>query len=122
MAVRPPRRCTMCPAIATHHGRCEQHQVKPWANASANTKALSGRQRHQLRAQALASDPKCAVCGATDIELLELDHITEIADGGAKLDPDNTWLLCITCHAIKTQAARKARAAKRRARRTRPRG
>lgn len=38
------------------------------------------------------------------------DHIIELRDNGAPLDPTNIMLLCGTCHANKTVAARVARA------------
>ena len=38
------------------------------------------------------------------------DHIVEIADGGARLDPNNVMLRCGPCHGVKTAEARAARA------------
>jgi hypothetical protein len=38
------------------------------------------------------------------------DHIVEIIDGGAKLDPTNVLLRCGPCHGRKTAASRAARA------------
>jgi 5-methylcytosine-specific restriction protein A len=37
------------------------------------------------------------------------DHIQELSDGGALLDPRNIQLLCSSCHVSKTIAARKKR-------------
>jgi 5-methylcytosine-specific restriction protein A len=37
------------------------------------------------------------------------DHIIEIVDGGAKLDPSNVMLRCGPCHGRKTAIARTAR-------------
>ena len=37
------------------------------------------------------------------------DHIRELKDGGARLDPINIELLCHSCHNRKTAAARSAR-------------
>lgn len=110
---RPQARCTQCNQLATKRGRCDQHQRKAWETKSANSQALTGRQRQRLRDRQLAISPTCGVCAEKDTSLLELDHIVEIADGGAPLDPTNTWLLCVTCHGIKTQAARRARNTKR---------
>lgn len=39
------------------------------------------------------------------------DHIVEIKDGGARLDPDNVQLLCRPCHMRKTAKAKAARVA-----------
>lgn len=117
MPTRAPVRCTQCKAIATHHGRCDDHQRKAWENPSANSQALTGRQRAMLRERELARHPYCGVCDEDTVRLLQLDHIVEVADGGALMDPDNLWLLCKTCHEIKTKAARAARNDKRRSRR-----
>lgn len=38
------------------------------------------------------------------------DHIREIRDGGARLDPANVMLRCWPCHTRKTAGARAARA------------
>jgi 5-methylcytosine-specific restriction protein A len=39
------------------------------------------------------------------------DHIVELNDGGAKLDPNNIQLLCGSCHTSKTMASRGERMA-----------
>ena len=41
------------------------------------------------------------------------DHVIEIADGGARLDPANVLLRCAPCHGRKTAMARAARARER---------
>lgn len=38
------------------------------------------------------------------------DHVIEIKDGGAKLDPHNVLLRCAACHGRKTAATRADRA------------
>lgn len=40
---------------------------------------------------------------------LYADHITELQDGGAPLDPANGQALCARCHGRKTARARAAR-------------
>lgn len=40
------------------------------------------------------------------------DHVVELKDGGAPLDPANVRLLCGACHSAKTARARAARMAK----------
>ncbi|WP_121219738.1 HNH endonuclease [Oceanibaculum indicum] len=37
------------------------------------------------------------------------DHIHEIIDGGARLDPTNVMLRCSSCHAVKTAAEARRR-------------
>jgi 5-methylcytosine-specific restriction endonuclease McrA len=52
---------------------------------------------------------RCEACGATD-GVIYGDHIKEVRDGGAELDPANVQLLCPSCHGRKTSAARARRA------------
>ncbi|WP_331253050.1 HNH endonuclease signature motif containing protein [Acetobacter sicerae] len=52
----------------------------------------------------------CQKCGRVDVRLFG-DHIRELKDGGAPLDPANIQLLCGSCHTIKTARARAARMA-----------
>jgi 5-methylcytosine-specific restriction endonuclease McrA len=45
----------------------------------------------------------CRVCGTrARRQQLEVDHIREIARGGASLDYDNLQTLCKSCHRRKT--------------------
>jgi hypothetical protein len=50
----------------------------------------------------------CLACGK-HATYLEADHIVELKDGGAPLDPANVLLLCRPCHARKTNQARDER-------------
>lgn len=50
----------------------------------------------------------CERCGSTHRVLG--DHIKELRDGGAPLDPANVMLLCQSCHQRKTADARARRA------------
>ena len=108
MPTAAPTRCH-CGARATHQGRCEAHQRKPWETPSRNTRTLTltRHQRATIRADQLAREPHCRHCGAEDN--LEVDHIIEIADGGAHDDPGNLATLCRDCHSAKTAEARAAR-------------
>jgi len=56
--------------------------------------------------------PRCEQCGRTGTRLFG-DHIIELQDGGAPLDPSNIQMLCGSCHSHKTLAARAARFAQR---------
>jgi 5-methylcytosine-specific restriction enzyme A len=40
-----------------------------------------------------------------------VDHIVELKDGGAPLDRSNLWLLCGSCHSLKTAGERARRTA-----------
>lgn len=57
----------------------------------------------------------CAMCHAKDLynRAWDIDHITEISDGGAN-HPDNLQLLCAGCHAVKTHRNAVRRNAERR--------
>ena len=50
----------------------------------------------------------CQECGTRDGRMIA-DHIVEIEDGGAALDPTNGQTLCLSCHNRKTAAARSER-------------
>jgi 5-methylcytosine-specific restriction endonuclease McrA len=63
--------------------------------------------------QLVASRGKaCQECGRSDVRLFG-DHVHEIKDGGALLDPTNIRLLCGSCHTKKTAKTRAARMAQR---------
>ncbi|MDP3550621.1 MAG: HNH endonuclease [Novosphingobium sp.] len=51
---------------------------------------------------------KCEDCG-TGVGRIYADHVRELKDGGAALDPMNVRLRCATCHGIKTEAVRRER-------------
>lgn len=53
----------------------------------------------------------CVMCGAGGKGVRVLgDHIVEVKDGGAELDPENVQLLCLPCHNRKTASQRARRA------------
>jgi 5-methylcytosine-specific restriction protein A len=111
MPTAPPTRCH-CGHPATNQGRCDQHQPKPWANPSANTRLLSRHQRRAFRDAVLTHEPACRNCGSTTN--LRADHIIPVADGGAHHDPNNGQTLCEPCHEAKTRAEQAARRQRRR--------
>jgi 5-methylcytosine-specific restriction endonuclease McrA len=52
----------------------------------------------------------CAACGAAGSEVrLYVDHVVELKDGGAWLDPLNAQVLCGSCHNKKTAEVKQAR-------------
>jgi 5-methylcytosine-specific restriction protein A len=57
-------------------------------------------------------DPICKTPGRTGMRVYG-DHIRELQDGGALLDPSNIQLLCAPCHGRKTAAERDKRLSKR---------
>ena len=52
---------------------------------------------------------KCEDCGKGG--MLYADHVIEIQDGGARLDPRNGRAVCPSCHGLKSAAERAKRAA-----------
>jgi len=57
-------------------------------------------------------DRHCKTPGRTGMRVFG-DHIKELQDGGALLDPDNVLLRCGSCHTIKSNAERAKRMATR---------
>jgi len=67
---------------------------KPWRDLVGRLIATLGRQ--------------CEACGRTGCRIYG-DHVHELRDGGAPLDPSNVRLLCGSCHTAKTARVRAAR-------------
>lgn len=105
MPTAPPTRCP-CGQPATIRGRCDEHQPKPWANKSAHTRKINSAKWAKARAQVERTEHQCRLCGAT--EQLEVDHILNIARGGALYDRENLQRLCHSCHAAKSEQERLA--------------
>lgn len=88
-----------------------QRPRKSDTRGSAASRGYDHRWR-KFRASLIASDPlkwlTCAVCGETQRSTsdIELDHIQPLAEGGARLDPDNLQPLCGRCHRQKTAQER----------------
>lgn len=51
---------------------------------------------------------KCQDCGASGCRIYG-DHVVELKDGGAALDPENVRLRCASCHGTKTAKERARR-------------
>lgn len=98
-----PSRC-YCGARATNRGRCDAHQVKPWARRSAHTRKVDRRRWERVRDAHLKREPQCRSCGSTDD--LQVDHVLNVARGGALYDDANLQTLCEPCHAAKSEAER----------------
>jgi len=108
MPTARPERCPApgCHALTTEHGRCPDHQRKPWENPSANTRTLTRADRRRFHDAVLTRDPRCVCtgqCGTTHhspcgAPSTEADHIVPIAHGGAHTDPTNGRGLCHHCH------------------------
>ena len=48
---------------------------------------------------------RCAACGSSELERLQVDHITPRGRNGAQMDPTNLQVLCATCNQIKGASA-----------------
>lgn len=108
----PVRLCLdeTCPNVATHGGRCIEHQ-----RSHARThrpKFLSvykSKRWRMLRKRVLFEEPICQDCGGA--LAAEVDHIVALEDGGAPYARDNVQALCGPCHGRKTWRERNARRA-----------
>jgi 5-methylcytosine-specific restriction endonuclease McrA len=82
---------------------CVPTQVRP------NHSFYQGPEWRALTRRILAErGRRCERCGTTEGRIT-CDHIQELADGGAPLDPANVEIMCNSCHGFKTAAARRAR-------------
>lgn len=89
-------------------GRVEQRRLKPAAKKA--DPFYQSREWRELVARLIAErGRRCQECGASSGRIYA-DHVMELRDGGAPLDPTNIRLLCAACHAAKTSIAMKARA------------
>lgn len=93
--------------FATYEGRCEQHRRKAWQNKSARNRMLDPAKWQRVAAAYLSREPACVACGST--YRVQVDHITELADGGEMYDEENLQTLCETCHIQKSRQERKLR-------------
>ena len=95
---------TQCPVFTDRAASMQRIAPKQsnWPNAHRPMTAL----RHALKDHLMKEYGYCSVCRSTD--MLELDHIIPIADGGED-SFDNVQLLCFKHHASKTKADAKAR-------------
>jgi 5-methylcytosine-specific restriction protein A len=91
------------PRIARHNARIANPPQK-----KADPFYLSPEWRRLVVRLIAERGRRCQDCGKTG-GWIEADHVHEIKDGGAKLDPANVRLLCRSCHATKTHAAKRVR-------------
>ena len=114
MPSAPLRPCNHpgCPELVTS-GYCERHQKASKARRAGKATDPfyhTGRWR-KVRDRYLRRQPLCEMCLARGVSKAAdlVDHITEIKDGGARLDFANLQSLCWACHGSKTADARAAR-------------
>jgi 5-methylcytosine-specific restriction enzyme A len=80
------------------------YHSKPWTTLLAAIIKQRGRR---------CEDPQCKTPDRGTGRQIYGDHIKELQDGGALLDPANVLLRCAPCHTRKTLAERAKRMAKR---------
>lgn len=91
--------CNRCRRIVT--GPCPTCDTGWTARPTTRAVDTSDSRWRKLRAQVLAAEPLCRVCGIAPSA--EADHITPVAQGGALLDRANVQGICVPCHKRKTQ-------------------
>jgi 5-methylcytosine-specific restriction protein A len=103
-----------CAALVAK-GYCATHQtaaeIYDRARGSAAKRGYGGAW-DKVRRQTLARDGfLCQPCKRAGriVAATEVDHVTELADGGARLALGNLLAVCHGCHVRKTWKARKAR-------------
>ncbi len=101
-----------CPNLVGKGKRfCPEHEpIQATIAEKKTTDSFYGTARWQkFRTWYRAQYPMCAICGRVGHLV---DHIKEIKDGGAELDPNNCQTLCRECHSSKTFVERKKRGPK----------
>lgn len=107
MALRTAR-----PRIATADQRTAREPPKVAHDHYASPEHKAWRAAVIARAGGRCQGAVCEKAHRTGYRLFA-DHITELRDGGAALDPANGMALCGACHTTKTIAARAKRMAAR---------
>lgn len=91
------------PRVATLDTSLAPPPPKVADNFYASPEWIALRDAERRAAMGICRRPGCGRRGFI------VDHIVEIKDGGARLDPRNVELLCSSHHTTKTNAARAAR-------------
>jgi len=94
-----------CPEIAVVGAYCPAHAVSSRREYVDNRPSAArrgyDREWRTLRTRYLREHPDCELCGSND--RVQVDHIVPLANGGARLDPNNLQTLCFTHHSQKTR-------------------
>jgi 5-methylcytosine-specific restriction protein A len=96
LAMLKPRVATIDTSIAAPPPKL----VEPFYTSRAWLELMAGIKRER--------GERCQDCGRGRCRIFG-DHIVELKDGGAKLDPRNVRLRCGSCHTLKTNAQRAKR-------------
>lgn len=95
-------------------GRCRTHTLQHEATdrrtrGTSTERGYDSRWR-RVRKRKLRTDPLCEPCMKRDrtTAATEVDHITPLSSGGARLEWSNLQSICRSCHAQKTARERDA--------------
>ena len=100
MPSKPPHPCNQseCHTLTTRRF-CDKHEqedaAKQNADRSPETAKRYNRLWRKVSRRFLRDHPYCSQCGEQSDHT---HHIKAIADGGARLDPQNLAALCVGCH------------------------
>jgi len=114
MANAPVRPCSQmgCPEYAEpRSSRCADHPREAWPDKDRERRSHYTREARRAMNQYRRTHILCEQCGAP---ATDIDHIINLASGGAPADPANLQALCKACHQRKTSA--EAHAARRKQR------
>lgn len=112
MARKPGKYCAAfpCPALAepgssycrAHRPAAQQKEADPFYLTPA---------WRRFRGWYIRNNPLCVACEAVGLTTpaVIVDHIRELADGGAPYSADNAQSLCVACHNRKTGEAKRKR-------------
>ena len=101
----------------THERYCEHHkkqtarEYEKYGRNKAAKAFYNTSQWKAVRTMKMNRNPFCEICqshGRSE-KAFFIDHIKEIADGGASLDMENLQSLCHSCHSRKTLQERNRR-------------
>ena len=109
---KTPRLSTLRPRIAMAPQRLTPRPktALPVYNSPEWRSLIAGIIRERGRR---CEDPHCQSANRAAGQKVYGDHIHELSDGGALLDPNNVMLRCAPCHGRKTAAERNNRMATR---------
>jgi len=98
-----------CPETVARGTRlCARHQARAYRQqdvirASSTERGYDADWR-RFRRRFLSQNPLCRDCGEHGrlTVAAEVHHVEKLADGGARLDPNNCMALCKPCHSKRT--------------------
>ena len=112
-----PRPCKKCKKATTNsNGYCDQHQgdYKPPQKRYDEYRGSPSKRGYdadwrKFREWFLHLHPLCEMClkEKRTMPTEEIHHIVPLAEGGARLDPENCMALCKSCHSTVTAEWRK---------------